>query len=486
MLDRTPKVFISYSWTSEDYQNRVIEFATRLRQQHSVDVKLDVWDLKAGQDTYKFMEQCVTNPDIDRVLILCDKRYAEKADGRKGGVGDETAIITPEVYGNVTQEKFIPVVMEKDVNGVPYIPTYLRSRKYVDMAGMNYEKGYKELLRIIYEEPARRRPELGGTPPVWLTEDEPSVFYPLKQLMLKGDITNANGIAKKNFKRDFIDAYINTLKPFYKSSYSTNQEYLEDWDKLKVNRDMFLDYLQFASQETGFSYQIADIFEKLYNKLNDINTFVTNVKSFNEISFDIFNVHIWELFICTVAYMLHFELYADIYKLLNHTYFLRQSVTDSTTCEYSYRKFCFQSVMLENNIKQQIIKEKNEGYYSVAGHFIHTERENKPIYTSTSLANADLLLYQIYNGLNLEKLKFGVWYPFLYIYSDGNKELWKRLTSKSFCDQIMPLFNVKTYEELAEKILQCKSSHAFYYPGYWNRALDIMDLIDAKDVATLP
>lgn len=121
MLDRPPKVFISYSWTSEEYQNRVIEFATRLRQQHSVDVKLDVWDLKAGQDTYKFMEQCVTDPDIDRVLILCDKRYAEKADERKGGVGDETAIITPEVYGNVTQEKFIPVVMEKDENGVPYI-----------------------------------------------------------------------------------------------------------------------------------------------------------------------------------------------------------------------------------------------------------------------------------------------------------------------------------------------------------------------------
>ena len=30
MLDRPPKVFISYSWTSEEYQNRVIEFATRL------------------------------------------------------------------------------------------------------------------------------------------------------------------------------------------------------------------------------------------------------------------------------------------------------------------------------------------------------------------------------------------------------------------------------------------------------------------------
>ena len=73
MLDRTPVVFISYSWSSDEYQEKVIDLATKLCRD-GVDVKLDVWDLKDGHDKYAYMEQCVTNPDIDKVLILCDRR----------------------------------------------------------------------------------------------------------------------------------------------------------------------------------------------------------------------------------------------------------------------------------------------------------------------------------------------------------------------------------------------------------------------------
>ena len=72
-----------------------------------VDVVLDKWDLKEGNDKYVFMEQCVTDPEIKKVLIICDKVYAEKANTRKGGVGDETVIISSEVYGKAKQEKFI-------------------------------------------------------------------------------------------------------------------------------------------------------------------------------------------------------------------------------------------------------------------------------------------------------------------------------------------------------------------------------------------
>ena len=35
-----PKLFISYSWTSEEHINKVLELATHLRQD-GVDVKLD-------------------------------------------------------------------------------------------------------------------------------------------------------------------------------------------------------------------------------------------------------------------------------------------------------------------------------------------------------------------------------------------------------------------------------------------------------------
>ena len=72
----------------------------------------------------------------------------------KGGVGDETVIISPEVYGKVAQEKFIPVVMERDADGHVFLPAYLRSLMYVDLTGANYTSEYEKLLRIIFEQPS--------------------------------------------------------------------------------------------------------------------------------------------------------------------------------------------------------------------------------------------------------------------------------------------------------------------------------------------
>jgi hypothetical protein len=95
-----PKVFISYSWSSDEYVERVIEFVEDLRDHH-VEVVFDQYDLTEGQDKHEYMERAVTDPTVDRVLILCDPVYADKADGRRGGVGTETLIISGQVYSNV-------------------------------------------------------------------------------------------------------------------------------------------------------------------------------------------------------------------------------------------------------------------------------------------------------------------------------------------------------------------------------------------------
>src|SRR5262245_27474731 len=135
--DTPPKAFISYSWTGSDHQEWVLKLATDLRES-GVDVIFDVWDLKEGDDKYVFMEQMVTNPDVKKVLIICDKAYAEKADARKGGVGTETQIISAEVYDQVIrigqQQKFVAIIAERDVAGQPYLPTYLKPRLYIDMS----------------------------------------------------------------------------------------------------------------------------------------------------------------------------------------------------------------------------------------------------------------------------------------------------------------------------------------------------------------
>ena len=176
--DRQPKIFISYSWTSDVL---VMELAERLVS-HGVDVVLDKWELKEGQDKYAFMERCVNDSEITKVLIVCDKVYAQKADGRTGGVGDETVIISSEIYGNMRQEKFIPVIAEKDEEGTPYVPAYIKSRIYIDLSESDkYESEYEKLLRNIYEKPQFTKPKLGKKPE-WLDEEKTN-FFPLKDLI---------------------------------------------------------------------------------------------------------------------------------------------------------------------------------------------------------------------------------------------------------------------------------------------------------------
>ena len=79
------KVFISYSWSTPEHDDWVLSLAHQLVGD-GVDVVLDKWDLKEGQDKFHFMETMVTSPEIDKVLMICDSKYAEKANIRAGGI----------------------------------------------------------------------------------------------------------------------------------------------------------------------------------------------------------------------------------------------------------------------------------------------------------------------------------------------------------------------------------------------------------------
>ena len=84
----SPKVFISYSWTTPEHEQRVLDIATELVES-GIDAILDKWDLEEGDDADVFMEQMVADPSIEEVVIICDKMYSEKSDKRKGGAGTE-------------------------------------------------------------------------------------------------------------------------------------------------------------------------------------------------------------------------------------------------------------------------------------------------------------------------------------------------------------------------------------------------------------
>lgn len=162
-----PKVFISYAWASEDYKKSVVSFAEQLMRD-GVEVILDVWDLDAGNDTYVFMEQCINDPTITNVLILLDPVYADKANGRQGGVGEETQIISAEIYNDPKQTKFIPVVFQRDAEGKACRPTYLKTRVYYDLSDPEkYEEEYRRLVKKLYGERTYVKPPK-GVRPAWI------------------------------------------------------------------------------------------------------------------------------------------------------------------------------------------------------------------------------------------------------------------------------------------------------------------------------
>ena len=171
---KPPRAFISYSWTSPAHEQWVLDLATRLRES-SVDAILDKWDLREGADKYAFMERMVTDPSVDKVIVVCDQFYAEKADGRAGGVGTETTIISQEIYNQIDPtaqaQKFVAVITEKDDIGEAYVPAFLKSRIYIDMSEVaRYGEGFEQLLRWLFGKPLHEKPPL-GTAPSFLYQD---------------------------------------------------------------------------------------------------------------------------------------------------------------------------------------------------------------------------------------------------------------------------------------------------------------------------
>ena len=168
-----PKVFISYSWTSEEHQAWVLNLATELRQS-GVDAVLDKWDLREGQDAHAFMEKMVTDPEIGRVILVCDAHYVEKANARAGGVGTEAQIISPAMYGQVDQKKFVAVVRERNADGQAYVPAYYGSRIYVDLSSEDvYASNFEQLLRWIFDKPVLVKPAISA-PPSFVNETAPA------------------------------------------------------------------------------------------------------------------------------------------------------------------------------------------------------------------------------------------------------------------------------------------------------------------------
>lgn len=177
MADTPPKTFISYSWSNEEHQQWVLDLATTLMEA-GVNVVLDKWDLREGEEASAFMERLVTDPTVTKVIIVSDRVYAEKSNTRKGGAGTEAQIISKRIFDNADSGKFVVVCRELDESGQPIIPAYYTSRVYISFVDeARRSENVEQLIRWLYDKPTFKRPPLGKAPH-YILEDRSAVQLP--------------------------------------------------------------------------------------------------------------------------------------------------------------------------------------------------------------------------------------------------------------------------------------------------------------------
>ena len=268
------KVFISYSWSSDSHKEWVLRLAERLRAD-GVDVILDRWDLKEGQDTVTFMEQMVTDKTVTKVVAVCDRKYAEKADARRGGVGTESQIISKEVYDQVNGEKFIPVFCEKSEDGKPYLPVFFKSRFGIDFSDIQrFDENYDQLLRNLHGRPELKKPPL-GRPPAHLFVESTIQVTTAGRLAALRDAFNRGRSHTEIMLRDYLDALLEAAEAIRVTPNSGDEEppfyerLIAALATFTPYRDNYVEFIELISQHldaAAFEEVLAPFFETLLSR----------------------------------------------------------------------------------------------------------------------------------------------------------------------------------------------------------------------------
>ncbi len=439
------KIFISYSWTTPEHEKWVINLAERLMSD-GIDVVLDKWDLKEGNDLYSFMEAMVNSDEIHKVLVILDKRYTENANERKGGVGTETQIISPEIYKKVKQEKFIPIVTEKDYDGNAYIPTFLKGKVYIDFSEEErYEESYEVLLRNLYDRPIYSKPKKGKAPN-YLFEEKKSTFKTSHILKSFDNIVSKNPKRINFIISEFFESFFEIIKDF-KIDYSTNNRIEEGkliYENINNYTQLRDDYINFTKSIlfSGIEFDIEKLIN-FFENLTSLKSPIEDVGSWYPHHYDNFKFFIHELFIYTIVVGLKYENYKFVEEIFYSSYFTKDR--DNYKNEPKTFDTFYGNIESINTYYRQTFSNKTSPMADLI-----INRIPEP-YNKHDIVQADLLCYYISNLNNWR------WFPITYIYDTRNNfELFSKLVSNRHFEKIKLLFGVSTLSEFKQKLAKLK------------------------------
>ena len=470
-----PKVFISYAWGTKEYQDKVLSFATQLMGD-GIDVVIDKWSLSEGNDTFAFMEKCVTDETITNVLMLIDPVYAQKADAHSGGVGTETQIISPKVYEEVTQDKFIPIVFERDETGKVCKPAYLQGRLHFDLSYTeNYDAEYMRLVRSLYGEETYKKPELGNKP-AWVEKSNP--------IEVKKHIAfdNLKTVVPEKARVSLFSKYVTEILNYIPRIAAENDgigdfdEVLEFYKKFDQAKAEYLSLLEYTVYVNDAEKCIAKTLERVASEISVISS----------ASGGLAKVFLHEIFLYTIAFYLKNDDYAVVGRFLSRPYYNTESYSDKISgydLFYSGRQDSLDRAMKKRDGKNYIC--------GTAAYWIENIDEH---YTKEQFIFADLICFN-YSIYCKDSLLSWYWFPMTYIYdnefSSGIGVFTRRFVSKEYIEEILPLFGYETIESFVKKMEQVKEEikqrkyQDIRFAEAWHSPALLSSFVDTEKIASI-
>ena len=440
------KSFVSYSWSSPEHEKWVLDLATDLRES-GIDVVLDKWELKEGHDANAFMEKMVSDSDIKKVIIVCDRTYAEKSNARVGGAGTEAQIISQELYQQQDQDKFVAVIAEMDDVGKPYLPAYYASRIHIDFSDPSrYSEKFEQLLRWIANKPIHKKPELGKLP-AYLSDEDGAVTLATSALKRRAydALTGSKEYAHPATK-DYFELFTEELEKFRLDPDvdPLADEFMSNLDSFVPYRNECLEVVK-AIARYSRDERYEDIIHEFFDRFLQYYDPPEGLNRYRKIAFDNYKFFGHELLLHCAAKFVAEERHDLFNALVDRQYYREKQASygSQALCEFTVFRQYLNSLEVRNrkldlrrlSLAADILKQRTA---SSGTKFLNIMEVDFILFLRADLANFD---------------NFNRWWPDTLVYLGFDYrtfEMFERSRSTRYFKRIQPFLANITKADLQE------------------------------------
>lgn len=479
-----PKLFISYCWSNTEHEEWVLRLGTELRE-NGVDVILDKWDLKEGNDSNAFMEKMVSDEEIKKVILVIDDQYSEKANKRAGGVGTETQIISAEVYESVDQNKFVAVIANRDVDGKAKLPVFYKSRIYIDLSDEElYGINFEQLLRWVYDKPFNVRPDLGKKP-AFLEEGiqitlGTSVAYRRLLEAIRNTRPHSHGALV-----EYFDLFSENLGKFRLApSNGVNdfdQQVIDSIEKFIPARSELIEIYGAIAQYDN-STTTAPVVHKFHESLVKYVNRPEGVSSHYKWDWDNLKFIVHESFLLCIAVFLKHERFDLVEFMLNQRYYIEKNDDYARSEMESFG--VFKGYLESFNHRNTRLELRRLSLHAD----ILKERCTDSGISFNYVMQADFLLYLAEAMQGIKEERRQAWWPDTLIFKSYHRcafEIFLRSESTEYFNRLAPTLGIKNKDELAP-LIKGLEVESIYIPRWDIERISPLELMNYDDLCSRP